>query len=103
MSVKFRIRRTDLKRFRTLLEREKPEPGKQWIVFLEITQHVGIFRVGKVKAEYPVDGASQGFGKVPEESVWRILLDVLDKRKTGEVEIVVNDGYIRCESNAVSD
>lgn len=104
MSVRFTIRSADLRRLRTALHAfHHPEKGKQWIVFLEVTEWAAIFRFSDKAIQYPVDGKSPGFAKFAEEVFWRATGAAQSRKFPKEVAFVFQEGFLQCHEYSERD
>jgi hypothetical protein len=99
MSVAFRIRRSDLKRFFDLVEKEAPIKERDWLVFIKVMDYTADFYAGGARAEYPVLAISQGSVQV----VRHALKSAIEGSKSKEVEILLGDGFVTCGKKSIGD
>jgi hypothetical protein len=69
LSVTFLIRRDDVVRFLETAEKDKAPEGKEWIVFLTVTDNKLSFRGGDTDYECPIHNATVGKVRVPISSL----------------------------------
>lgn len=103
MALRFTIRSSDLKRLRNAIDANHcPDKGRYWIVYLEVSPSIAEFSFGGQSIQYPVDGKSIGYAKLPDFAIKEATRWFLDRKPEAELEVSIGHGWLRCVES-VSD
>jgi hypothetical protein len=97
MALRFTIRSADLKRLRNALDAHRClEEGQHWMVYLEVVPSIAEFRFGDQRIQYPIDGKSTGYARLPDFCIREATHWFLDRKPQEEFEVSVGHGWLYC-------
>lgn len=103
MSVRFKIRSSDIQRLEHALQDHRcSDKLQQWIVFLSISPAVAELRFGSSVEQYPIDGEVLGFAKFPRDLINRIINERDRQGLPKEVCVEISEGILEIDSTRLN-
>ena len=99
MSIRFLASIEDFRAVAAMADEQKPPAGQQWIVFVSVTECVGVFNAGPNKLQIPLRTIAGGKAEIPHTIFSNLAWE--KTTKVGEVEI--RDGEILFGASRIVD
>jgi hypothetical protein len=111
LSLTFLVRRDDVVRFLEMAEKDRASEGKEWIVYLTVTEKTASFQGGPNTFDCPIHNASAGKVKLPISALAEVLgwgwyrpkSKTEEMGKTEWAEMTIIDGRVSYGKRASSN